>query len=237
MLTGSLIVAVFFIAYLACAAGALWLGPRRRKSSDRAVQHGNSGEQRVARALTQAGYSVLTDLTVQLGRGTHQIDHVVCGQGRLFVLETKTWRGWIEGRAGDQKWILHRPRGRDPITTYNPLLQNQTHADVISALCRVPVTPLVVSAGFLQVPSELAGHILPLASLPAFLGPPGPQAGRIACAFEELSRRKAAWGQAALGCRHQRWMSHARRFDPARALWVGSAVSLACCLLAAARMV
>lgn len=233
----NVILAAFFTAYLACGAGALWLGKRRRDGDRRAARHGSSGEQRVARALERAGYAVLTDLTVQKGRGTHQIDHVVCGQDRLFVLETKTWRGRVEGGVGDREWTLRRLRGRNSITAYNPLHQNQTHAEVIGALCRVPVTPLVVSAGFLQVPPELAGRVITLASLPAFLGRPGPPTGRIARAFEELVRRKAAWGQVALGAQHRRWMAHGQWFDLVRALWVGCLVSLACALVTAQRLV
>jgi hypothetical protein len=197
---------------------------------------GSSGEQRVGRTLQQAGYAVLTDLTVQQGRGTHQIDHIVCGRERLFVLETKTWRGRIEGRAGDRQWRLIRPRSREPITAYNPLFQNQTHAEGIGGLCRVPVSPIVVSAGYLQVPPELSDRVMPLASLPAFLGPSGPPTGRIGAAFEELARRKAAWGQQALSARHKRWMAHGRRFDPVRSLWVASAISLACALVAAQQL-
>lgn len=228
--------AAFFSAYVGCAGGALWLGQQRRAGDDRAARHGSSGEARVARALRRAGYAVLSDLTVQQGRGTHQVDHVVRGQNRLFVLETKTWRGTIEGRAGDREWTLRRPRGRAAIRTYNPLRQNEMHAAVIGRLCHVPVTALVVSAGFLQTPPELAGRVLPLASLPAFLGPPGPPAGRVARAFDDLAQRKAAWGQAGLSARHRRWMAHGRRFDPVRTLWLASVISLACALLTAHRL-
>src|SRR6516165_2389248 len=83
------ILAVFFVAYLGCGAGALWLGKRRWVRDDRTARSGNSGEQRVARTLERAGYRVLTDLTVQQGQRTHQIDHVLGGRDRLFVLETK----------------------------------------------------------------------------------------------------------------------------------------------------
>lgn len=55
-------------------------------------------------------------------------------------------------------------------------------------------------------------------------------------AFEDLSRRKVAWGQMALSARHGHWMTHRRRFDPVRALWVGSVVSLACALVTAQRL-
>lgn len=238
MVAGSQIAALAtsFAAYIGCGGGALWLGQHRRVGDDRAARLGNSGEQRVANALTRAGYAVLTDLTVQQGRGTHQIDHIVCGRERLFVLETKTWRGRIEGRAGDRQWRLIRPRSSEPITTYNPLIQNQTHAEVIGSLCRVPVSPIVVSAGYVQVPPELANRVMPLASLPAFLGPPGTPTGRVGAAFEALVRRKPAWGQQALSARHKSWMAHGRRFDPVRGLWVASVISLACALITAQQL-
>lgn len=228
--------ALFFAAYLGCSGGALWLGRGKKQVEDQALKHGVSGEQRVDRALSKAGYSILTDLTVRQGAGTHQIDHVVCGQDQLFVIETKTWRGAVEGRAGDQNWTIRRPRSRNTLTVYNPLFQNQTHAEVVGAITRVPVTPLVVSAGFLTVPPDLAARVLPLPGLPAFPGPPGTPTGRIARAFEELTRRKAAWGQKALAARHTRWMATGRRFDPVRAMWVASAVSLACAAIAAQRL-
>ncbi len=204
---------------------ALWLGKGKKQDEDRAARHGNSGELRVARTLAKAGYTLLTDLTVQHGGGTHQIDHVVRGQDRLFVIETKTWRGEIDGRAGGQTWTLHRPRRRGAITVYNPLFQNQTHADVINAMTGVPVTPLVVSAGFLAVPRELAERVLGLPGLSARRGPPGAPTGHIERA---LARRKAAWGQKVLAARHICWMRASRRFDPVRALWVASAVCLVC---------
>jgi hypothetical protein len=88
---------------------------------------------------------------------------------------------------------------------------------LILPLVVVVFTPLVVSAGFLRAAPELAGCVIPLANLPAFLGPPGAPTGRIARAFEDLARRKAAWGQTALSARHGHWMAHGRRFDPMRA--------------------
>ena len=235
-MTSYLAVAGFFASYLACSAGALYLGKGQKQDDDRAVRHGNSGELRVARTLAKAGYTVLTDLTVQHRGGTHQIDHVVRGQDRLFVLETKTWHGEIEGRAGGQTWTLRRPRSWGAITVYNPLFQNQTHAEIIGAISGVPVTQLVVSAGFLTVPPELAERVLALPGLPAHLGPPGAPTGRIERAFRELTRRKAAWGQKTLAVRHIRWMRTGRRFDPVRALWVGSAISLVCAAFTVQRL-
>lgn len=235
-MTSYLAVAGFFASYLACSAGALWLAKGQKQDDNRAVRHGTSGEQRVARTLAKAGYTVLTDLTVQHRGGTHQIDHVVRGQDRLFVIETKTWRGKIEGRAGGQNWTLRRPRSRGAITVYNPLFQNQTHAEIIGAIAGVPVTPLVVSAGFLTMPPEVAERVLALSGLPGHLGPPGPPTGRIERAFEALTRRKTAWGQKSLTARHTRQMRTGRRFDPVRALWVASVVCLVCAAFSVQRL-
>lgn len=232
-----LAVAGFFLAYLVCGASALWLGRREKRRSDRDMRDGQSGEQRVARALSRAGYSVLTDLTVTLDNATHQIDHVVRGRDRLYVIETKTWHGVIEGRVGDETWTLRRPRGRVAITAYNPLFQNRRHAEVIGAICGVPVTPLVVSAGFVRVPQAFSDQVVPLASLPARLGLTGPSSQRVEQAFLELSRRKDATGQGRLSARHRRRMAHGERFDPIRALWVASAISLACALVAVEQFV
>lgn len=148
------------------------------------------------------------------------------------MIETKTWHGVIEGRVGDETWTLRRPRGRVAITAYNPLIQNRRHAEVTGAICGVPVTPLVVSAGFVRVPQAFSDRVIPLASLPARLGPAGPSSQRVEQAFLDLRRRKEAMGQGRLSARHPRRMAHGHRFNPIRALWVASAISLACALVA-----
>lgn len=124
----SLFAAIGFILTALICAAALWLGRREQRGADRDMRHGATGEQRVDRALTRAGYAVLTDITVTWGNATHQIDHIVRGRDQLFVIETKTWHGVIEGRAHDENWTVRRPRGRSAITVYNPLFQNRKHA-------------------------------------------------------------------------------------------------------------
>jgi hypothetical protein len=237
MMANIFAVAGFFLAYLLCGGAALWLGHRAKQKTDRDRRHGDSGEQRVARALNRAGYAVLTDLTVASAHSSHQIDHIVRGRDRHFVIETKTWHGVVEGRAGDESWTLRRPKGRDALKVYNPLFQNRRHADVIGAICGVPVTPLVVSAGFIRVPQAFSDQVIPLASLPARLGPAGSSTQRVEQAFLDLGRRKEAAGQGRLSARHRRRMVHAYRFDPVRALWVASVISLVCAAIALLQLV
>jgi hypothetical protein len=96
----------------------------------------------------------------------------------------------------------------------------------------LPVTPLVVSAGIVRVPQAFSDQVIPLASLPARLGPTGPSSQRVEQAYIEFSRKKGASGQVGLSARHRYRMAHGHRFDPVRALWVASVISLACALLA-----
>lgn len=229
-------VAAFFVAYLVCGGCALKLSKRKEQTNTKAILDGNSGEKRVHVALAKAGYNVLTDLTVKIGNGTHQIDHVVCGQDRLFVLETKTWRGLIEGRPNDKNWKLIRPRSRSAITAYNPIFQNETHAKVISSLCRIPITPLVVSAGFLRVSSGLENLVIPLASLPSVIGPPNCQSEKVLGAFAYLSKLKTSSSQERLSKSHKIKMIYGNKFSLVRTLLVACIVSFGCFLVSAYQM-
>ena len=71
-------------------------------------QRGIRGERAVAaklRANLPAEYIVLNDLYLPLPDGTTtQIDHVVVSQYGIFVVETKTYSGWIFGEEKSAKW-------------------------------------------------------------------------------------------------------------------------------------
>jgi hypothetical protein len=198
-LTPILISGILLTVCIACALGALWLTRARKIIAGSAVDHGTRGEQRVSDVLTRAGYAVLTDLTLRHGGGTHQIDHIVRGLDRLWVIETKTWQGTAVGRPGGRRWTLYRPDGRPPVTAYNPLLQNRRHAEVIEKVCKVPVTPLVVSASALSLSPALTGLLL----------------------------QKTSWKQKGLADQHRRWMEKDWRREPALLLFVVSLASLA----------
>jgi hypothetical protein len=78
--------------------------------------------------------------------------------------------------------------------------------------------------------------ICSVAGLSALSGSPGPLSARIERAFHGLEQTKSAWSQTTIARGHINWMKNDRRFHPARALWVASAVSLACALLTAERI-
>ena len=71
------------------------------------IRIGAKGESRVARELRRLNpkeYIVLNDLVVKTSRGSSQIDHVVISIYGIFVIETKTYRGWIHGNENSEYW-------------------------------------------------------------------------------------------------------------------------------------
>lgn len=92
-------------------------------------QRGIRGERAVAarlRAKLPEAYIVLNDLYLPLPDGTTtQIDHVVVSQYGIFVVETKTYSGWIFGDEKSAKWSQSIYRKKSSFQ--NPIRQNYKH--------------------------------------------------------------------------------------------------------------
>ena len=90
---------------------------------------GLAGERRVSRLLRrqldQGSYQVIDNLLLAANNDTTQIDHVVVSVHGIFVLETKTFRGWIFGSERDRFWtqqiFAFRTRFQNPLRR-NPCL-------------------------------------------------------------------------------------------------------------------
>ena len=85
------------------------------------------------RRLDASIYHVLNDIYLPLdGGSTTQIDHVVVSPFGVFVIETKTYKGWIFGNLRDAQWtqVLHRRKSR----FQNPLRQNYLHVQRLMGL-------------------------------------------------------------------------------------------------------
>jgi hypothetical protein len=71
-------------------------------------------------------YSILNDIYLPLPDGTTtQIDHIVVSQYGVFVVETKTYSGWIFGDEKSKEWTqsIYRKKCR----FQNPTRQNYKH--------------------------------------------------------------------------------------------------------------
>ena len=85
------------------------------------------------RKLDASLYHVLNDIYLPLDDGSStQIDHVVVSPFGVFVIETKTYKGWIFGNPRDAQWtqVLHRRKSR----FQNPLRQNFLHVQRLMGL-------------------------------------------------------------------------------------------------------
>ena len=94
------------------------------------------------RKLDPRQYRVLNDVYLPLQDGTTtQIDHIVVSPFGVFVVETKTYRGWIFGDASAKVWTQSLPgrKGRSNKHTFqNPLRQNYSHICAIEACVGIP---------------------------------------------------------------------------------------------------
>ena len=92
-------------------------------------QKGKRGEKLVAGRLRKGlpdEYRILNDIYLPLPDGTTtQIDHVVVSQYGVFVVETKTYSGWIFGDEKSKEWTqsIYRKKSR----FQNPMRQNYKH--------------------------------------------------------------------------------------------------------------
>jgi len=98
------------------------------------VLRGRFGEKLVADTLAELpeDYRVINNLMVRTNWGTAQIDHVVICPHGIFVIETKTYNGWIFGSETDAYWtqVIHHRKKR----FYNPLRQNNGHVQALKTI-------------------------------------------------------------------------------------------------------
>lgn len=69
-------------------------------------------------------------MIVPTANGTTQIDHIVVSQFGIFVVETKSTRGWIFGRESDSEWTQVLPSKKQRFQ--NPLRQNYGHTRALA---------------------------------------------------------------------------------------------------------
>jgi hypothetical protein len=100
----------------------------------RAIQ--NQGEALVARAVSSnfsaPDYHLMNHITLPLGIGTTQIDHILVSRFGVFVIETKDYKGWIFANASHANWtqVIFKQKFK----FQNPVFQNQVHVRAVREL-------------------------------------------------------------------------------------------------------
>lgn len=96
----------------------------------------NIGEKRVADLLSlkldREHYYLLNNITLRVGNGTTQIDHIVVSTKGIFVIETKHYSGWIFGDAQSKTWTQSIYKKKSYFQ--NPVHQNYKHIKAIQGL-------------------------------------------------------------------------------------------------------
>ena len=115
--------------------------PRLSSESER---RGMAGERRVREHLRTLphGYIVLNDIMLPAADGTTtQIDHIVVSECGIFVLETKSYSGWVFGDAKRREWVQTLPQGRHGAKKshfQNPIRQNWRHICALADNLGIP---------------------------------------------------------------------------------------------------
>lgn len=118
--------------------------------------------------LDPADYTVLHDVMLPLEDGTTtQIDHLVVSRWGIFVVETKTYRGWIFGDAKSPVWTV--THGRRPFKFQNPLRQNFLHVKALARCLGFPETvfhSIVAFSGEATFKTDLSPDVTRFGNLP-----------------------------------------------------------------------
>ena len=123
------------------------------------------------RKLDASLYHVLNDIYLPLDDGsTTQIDHVVVSPFGVFVIETKTYKGWIFGNPRDAQWtqVLHRRKNR----FQNPLRQNYLHVQRLVRLMGLraeTVHSVVAFSGEATFKTELPTEVMHFADVADYI--------------------------------------------------------------------
>lgn len=75
--------------------------------------------------LDSSKYKALSNIIIQSGSHTTQIDHILVSNYGIFVIETKNYKGLIFGDERSQYWtqVLYSSKNK----LYNPIRQNKGH--------------------------------------------------------------------------------------------------------------
>ena len=87
--------------------------------------------------LDKKTYHVFNNVTLPMfGGETTQIDHIIVSVYGIFVVETKSMKGWIYGSEKDAKWTQVFFSKKYPFQ--NPLRQNYKHIKTLSEILKIP---------------------------------------------------------------------------------------------------
>jgi restriction system protein len=106
-------------------------------------------------------YHLIPDVMLPTPDGTTQIDHVIVSRYGIFVVETKTYKGWIYGDKNKAKWTQVIYRHKEHFQ--NPLHQNYKHTKTLAELTGIPESyfkSMVVFIGKSTFKTEMPANVI-----------------------------------------------------------------------------
>lgn len=160
-------VEIIFYLLIALVVGlAIGRRPRMRESTFQ-----NVGESRLSstirRYFNAPNYHLLNHITLRLQDGTTQVDHILVSRFGVFVIETKSYNGWIFANAQHANWtqVMFNKKSQ----FQNPIFQNFRHIKAVQALLDfLPpdcIKSLVVFTGTAEFKTEIPPGVVRLSEL------------------------------------------------------------------------
>ena len=162
-------ISIVFLGVCIAVLVGYYFGFRRRKRLD------NIGEAAVRKVLTQycriSTAHLMNNITLEYGKGTTQIDHILFTQNGILVIETKHMKGWIFANEKNKTWtqVIYKWKNK----FQNPLIQNKLHINAVNrALSFLPaenVMGITVFTGDAEFKTEIPESVLHLSELVSYV--------------------------------------------------------------------
>lgn len=121
--------------------------------------------------LDSSKYRILHNIMLPTDDGaTTQIDHIVISQWGIFVIETKTYSGWVFGDAKSAQWTVSHFRRKDRFQ--NPLRQNYKHIATLSECLGIPQNyfkTIIAFSGETTFKTEMPQEVMLFGDVPDYI--------------------------------------------------------------------
>lgn len=124
----------------------------------------------LSRKLPNSEYHLIRNVILPITDGTTQIDHVVVSRYGVFIIETKTYKGWIYGGERDAQWtqVVFRKKSR----FQNPLRQNYKHTKTLSDLTGIPhdyIKSVIAFSGACTFKTDMPDNVTKFRYVPGYI--------------------------------------------------------------------
>ena len=116
-------------------------------------------------------YRILHNIMLPTDDGTTtQIDHVIVSEWGIFVIEAKTYSGWVFGDAKSPQWTVTHFKRKDRFQ--NPLRQNYKHLATLCECLGIPMEyfkTIVAFGGETTFKTEMPAEVMLFGDVPNYI--------------------------------------------------------------------